>query len=332
MLRLRLRGRDRAGPGDRCLRRPHLLRQHDQEGEGHRAAPYQHGVRLFAVDSEAELREARAPGRVIGATASGVLPRAAVDCERRRVAAQHASSAARRRWPRTCSRKAQRLGLRAPTASRSMSARSRPIIDAVGQGAGPASRSMFATLAERGIDLKHGQSWAAASRPRYLKPTFNGGRRPTARRSISVRWRKPFRQPHPGDDHRAGPRHGRQCRHDPESEVVLISQQGGRGRSHALGLSRHRQVLAVSPRPWTRRSSYPTPHGPRRRRAWRPVRARRPDLRFGRRAVREEPRTSCRVSLKPSATRSLIEATGAYTTTYSSVGFNGFAPLKAICI
>ena len=28
----------------------------------------------------------------------------------------------------------------------------------------------------------------------------------------------------------------------------------------------------------------------------------------------------------------LIEATGAYTTTYSAVGFNGFAPLKAYCI
>ena len=28
----------------------------------------------------------------------------------------------------------------------------------------------------------------------------------------------------------------------------------------------------------------------------------------------------------------LILATGAYTTTYSSVGFNGFAPLASICI
>jgi ornithine decarboxylase len=27
-----------------------------------------------------------------------------------------------------------------------------------------------------------------------------------------------------------------------------------------------------------------------------------------------------------------ILSTGAYTTTYSSVAFNGFAPLKAICI
>ena len=27
----------------------------------------------------------------------------------------------------------------------------------------------------------------------------------------------------------------------------------------------------------------------------------------------------------------LIEGTGAYTTTYSSVGFNGFPPLKSLC-
>ena len=27
-----------------------------------------------------------------------------------------------------------------------------------------------------------------------------------------------------------------------------------------------------------------------------------------------------------------IQATGAYTTTYSAVNFNGFAPLKAYCI
>ena len=27
-----------------------------------------------------------------------------------------------------------------------------------------------------------------------------------------------------------------------------------------------------------------------------------------------------------------IKSTGAYTTTYASVGFNGFAPLKQVCI
>ena len=36
--------------------------------------------------------------------------------------------------------------------------------------------------------------------------------------------------------------------------------------------------------------------------------------------------TRCR-SRSPSATRGLIEGTGAYTQTYSAVAFNGFAPL-----
>ena len=49
-----------------------------------------------------------------------------------------------------------------------------------------------------------------------------------------------FRQRHPGDHHRAGPRHGRQCRrHQVGSRADL---QEGRQRQCALGLSRHRQV------------------------------------------------------------------------------------------
>jgi ornithine decarboxylase len=37
------------------------------------------------------------------------------------------------------------------------------------------------------------------------------------------------------------------------------------------------------------------------------------------------------LALKP-GDKVRILASGAYTTTYSSVGFNGFAPLKAYCI
>ncbi|HYX04223.1 MAG TPA: type III PLP-dependent enzyme, partial [Reyranella sp.] len=37
------------------------------------------------------------------------------------------------------------------------------------------------------------------------------------------------------------------------------------------------------------------------------------------------------LSLKPGDKVEIL-STGAYTTTYSSVAFNGFAPLKAICI
>ncbi len=60
------------------------------------------------------------------------------------------------------------------------------------------------------------------------------------------------------------------------------------------------------------------------------LRDRRTDLRFGRRAVREG-------ALSPSRQpgdrpKVLIEGTGAYTTTYSSVGFNGFPPLESYVI
>ena len=49
-----------------------------------------------------------------------------------------------------------------------------------------------------------------------------------------------LRQPDPGDHHRAGPRHGRQCRHHRDrSRSDLQEERRGRG---ALGLSRHRQV------------------------------------------------------------------------------------------
>ena len=50
----------------------------------------------------------------------------------------------------------------------------------------------------------------------------------------------PFRQPHPGNDHRARPRHGRQCRRDRgRGGADRQAQPGGR---HPLGLSRHRQI------------------------------------------------------------------------------------------
>ena len=56
------------------------------------------------------------------------------------------------------------------------------------------------------------------------------------------------------------------------------------------------------------------------------MRARRPDLRLRRRAVREEP-YPLPVTLEI-GDKLLIEGTGAYTSTYSSVAFNGFPPLK----
>ena len=52
----------------------------------------------------------------------------------------------------------------------------------------------------------------------------------------------------------------------------------------------------------------------------------RPDLRQRRRALRAQPPTACRADLEV-GDRLEIGATGAYTTTYAAVGFNGFDPL-----
>ncbi len=56
-----------------------------------------------------------------------------------------------------------------------------------------------------------------------------------------------------------------------------------------------------------------------------------PDLRLGRRCCSEKVPYPLPVSLEI-GDKVLIEATGAYTTTYSAVAFNGFAPLKSYVI
>ena len=61
------------------------------------------------------------------------------------------------------------------------------------------------------------------------------------------------------------------------------------------------------------------------------LRRRRADLQLGRRALREGAVSRCRSALEIGA-KVLIEGTGAYTTTYSAVGFNGFPPLKSYVI
>ena len=68
VLRRRLGDRDRNGARGRLHAGPHLLRQHDQEGERDRHGAYTLGVTLFAIDCEAEVEKVAraAPGsRVI---------------------------------------------------------------------------------------------------------------------------------------------------------------------------------------------------------------------------------------------------------------------------
>ena len=131
-----------------------------------------------------------------------------------------------------------------------------------------------------------------------------------------------LRQPHPGDHHRAGPRHGRQCRRDRgRGRARLQEERGGR---RALGLSRHRQVRRPR-RDHGRVDPLPDPHAARRRRG-------RPCVLAGPTCdsvdvLYEKQPYELPVSLEI-GDKVLIEGTGAYTATYASVAFNGFAPLK----
>ena len=109
-----------------------------------------------------------------------------------------------------------------------------------------------------------------------------------------------------------------------EAEVVLVSQEE-RERGRALGLSRHRQVRRPG-RDDGRGDPLPDPHAARRRRD------RRPACSPGRPATSadvlyEKDPYELPVSLEI-GDKVLIEGTGAYTATYSSVAFNGFAPLQ----
>ena len=113
-----------------------------------------------------------------------------------------------------------------------------------------------------------------------------------------------------------------------EAEVVLISKKSARGRG-ALGLSRHRQVRR-SRRDDGRVDPLPDPHrratATRRRPASSPARpATRADVLY------EKKPYPLPVSLAI-GDKVLIEGTGAYTTTYSAVGFNGFPPLRSYVI
>ena len=113
-----------------------------------------------------------------------------------------------------------------------------------------------------------------------------------------------------------------------EAEVVLISKKAARGRRCAGSISTSASS-AASPRRWTSRSairSAPTRDGDEMA----------PCVLAGPTCdsvdvLYEKTPYPLPVSLAI-GDKVLIEGTGAYTTTYSSVGFNGFPPLKSYVI
>jgi ornithine decarboxylase len=184
------------------------------------------------------------------------------------------------------------------------------------------AKRVFATLAEEGIVLKM-VNMGGGFPTRYLKDV------PAAQaygQAIFEALSKHFGNQHPGDHHRAGPRHGRQCRrHQVGSRADL---EEGRQRQCALGLSRHRQVRR-SRRDDGRGDPLPDRHAARRRRVAPCVLAG-PTCDSADVLYEKTP-----YPLPLSLTigdEVLIEGTGAYTTTYSAVAFNGFEPLRSYVI
>ena len=66
-----------------------------------------------------------------------------------------------------------------------------------------------------------------------------------------------FGNPYPGDDHRAGSRHGRQCRRDRGGGGAGFAKEPGRGRNPLGPISISASSVA-SPKPWMNRSAMPS--------------------------------------------------------------------------
>ena len=317
-LRLRLGRRDRHGARGRRHARPHLLRQHDQEGARRRCARFELGVRLFAVDcaSEVEKIARAAPG------SQGVLPHP-VRRRRRRVAAVAEVRLRAGAWPIDVLEHAHRLGLDAYGVSFHVGSQ-QPNPDAWDAALEAGRAASSATLSERGIQLRM-VNLGGGFPAKYLKKipavkTYGRAIFAALRKHFGNRIPETIIEPGRGMVGDAGVI---------KAEVVLDLEEGERTTRCAGSISTSASS-AASPRRWTRRSatrSAPTTTAD----AQGAVRHRRPDLRFGRRALREGRPTTLPVSLSI-GDEVLIEGTGAYTTTYSAVAFNGFPPLKAYVI
>ena len=112
------------------------------------------------------------------------------------------------------------------------------------------------------------------------------------------------------------------------SEVVLVSRERS-SRTTSAGCTSTAASSTASPRRWTRRSATGCA---RRTTAAPPGRSASP----GRRATRADvlyEKSDYELPLALArATWSTVLSAGAYTTTYSSVGFNGFPPLETYCL
>ena len=276
---------------------------------------YQQGVRLFAFDSEAELQKLVrvAPGAQACSAACWSIAAAPSGRSAR-------SSAARRRWPRTCCAR-PRTGGSMPTASPSMSAASRPTSSS-GTGRSGQVSQMFFALAEEGVDLRMvnlGGGFPARYRAEVngIEAYCEAVTRALVRH-FGNRMPEVIIEP------------GRSMVGDAgviQSEVVLVSRKAANDRKRWVYLdigkfSGLAETMDESIKYRLRTSRDGTRVGP--------VVLAGPtcdsaDILY------EKTEYKLPLSLKPGDKVEIL-STGAYTTTYSSVAFNGFPPLKAICI
>ena len=231
-----------------------------------------------------------------------------------------ASSAASRRWRSTCSSTPIGSASR-PTASRSMSARS-SAIRTPGTARSPRRPPMFRDCGERGIACRWSIS-AAASRPSTCKnvptvKTYGSAIFRALRRHFGNRIPETIIEPGRGMVGNAGVI---------EAEVVLVSKKSENDDVRWVYLDIGKfgglaETMDESIR-------YPIRTRARRRRLGPCVLA--GPTCDSADVLYEKVPYPLPVSLEI-GDKVLIEGTGAYTTTYSSVAFNGFAPLKTFHI
>ena len=234
---------------------PHLLRQHHQEGARHRArlcarrASVRRRLRgRGREDRPRRARHARVLPHPLRLRRGGMAAVAQV-----RLRARHGGRRARARPS------ARARGLRHLVPCRLTAAQSARLGPGARLGGGRVPRMRRARL-----DAHHGQSRRRL--PDQVPQERADGE--DLRLGDLPRAAAALRQPHPGDDHRAGPRHGRQRRRHRGRGRARLQEE--RERRRALGLSRHRQVRRAR-RDDGRIDPLSDPHPARRRRSWHPA-------------------------------------------------------------
>jgi ornithine decarboxylase len=313
VLRHGLGGRNRNGARCRRDAGPHLLRQHDQEGTRRRprACAGRRSSRSIATR-----KSRRSPVPLPAPACSAACsPMAKVPNGRCR-----ASSAACRRWLSTCSStptaRPRAYGVSFHVGSQMTK------VDAWDSALADAKR-VFVSLAKQGIELKM-VNMGGGFPTKYLKDIPSS--EAYGQRDLRLA-QEALRQPHSGNHHRAGPRHGRQCRRDQGGSRADLEEVGQRQPSRWVFLDIGKfGGLAETMDEAIR---YPIRTAKRRRRD-------------GARVLAGPTCDSADVLYEKNmyplpitltiGDEVLIEGTGAYTTTYSAVAFNGFEPLKAYVI